>query len=114
MDKDILDTLNVSSYSHRILAAYQARELAYDICKSQYGKPNYKDYVEMLMRRDCPKEWEKAEVGRKYRNATQCLIWMPYFFYFHCSNYDDFEREAQDVNKIDKNHFNNNYLWVKI
>lgn len=82
MDKEILETLDVSSYSHRVLAAYEARNLAYDICKSQSGKENYKDYVEMLMRKNCPLEWDKEEIGKIYKVLTRLLIYMPFFFMF--------------------------------
>lgn len=82
MDKDILDTIEVSSYSHRVLASYEARNLAYEICKEQYGKANYKDYVEMLMRKNCPVEYEKAEIGKNYKLMTRLLIYMPFFFIF--------------------------------
>lgn len=82
MDKEILETLEVSSYSHKVLAAYKARNIAYRICKAKYGKSNYEDYVEMLMRLNCPIEWEKAEIGRKRRITTRLLIFMPWFFMF--------------------------------
>ncbi len=82
MDKEILETLDVSSYSHKVLAAYNARNIAYEICKGQYKKSNYEDYVEKLMLINCPIEWEKAEIGRKYRITTRLLMYMPWFFMF--------------------------------
>lgn len=83
MDKEILETIEVSSYSHRVLAAYEARNLAYEVCKSHYEKANYKDYVEMLMRKNCPIEYEKAEIGEKYRLLTRLLTYTPFFFMFY-------------------------------
>ena len=83
MDKEILETIEVSSYSHRVLAAYEARNLAYEVCKSHYEKANYKDYVEMLMRKNCPIEYEKAEIGKKYRLLTRLLTYTPFFFMFY-------------------------------
>ena len=80
MDKEILETLDVSSYSHKVLAAYKARNIAFEMCKAQYKKSNYEDYVEKLMRINCPIEWEKAEIGRKYRITTRLLMFMPWFF----------------------------------
>jgi hypothetical protein len=65
MNKEILEVIEVGSFSHRVLAAYQARKAAYKICKAQYGKTNYRDYVEMLMRGKYPMEYEKAEIGKK-------------------------------------------------
>lgn len=83
MDKEILETIEVSSYSHRMLAAYEARNLAYEVSKSQYGKANYKDYVEMLIRKNCPIEYEKAEIGKRYRLLTRLLTYTPFFFMFY-------------------------------
>ena len=82
MDKEILETLDVSSYSHKVLAAYKARNIAFEMCKAQYKKSNYEDYVEKLMLINCPIEWEKAEIGRKYRITTRLLMYMPWFFMF--------------------------------
>lgn len=82
MNKEILDIVEVSSYSHKVLAAYRARNIAYEICKEQYGKLNYEDYVEGLMRQKCPIEYEKAEIGKKYWLMSRCLMYMPFFFMF--------------------------------
>jgi hypothetical protein len=60
LDKEILDIIKVNSYSKKLLAAYKARKIANRICKAKYGKPNYKEYVEMLMVKHFPKELEKA------------------------------------------------------
>lgn len=70
LDKEILDVIEVNSYSKKILAANNGRKLANKICKEKYGKPNYKEYVEMLMVKHFPKELEKAQQGRKY------LFWL--------------------------------------
>jgi len=82
MNQEILEVLTVGSSSHRILAAYDAREIAYQICKLQYGHKNYKDYIEMIMRKYCPNEYEKAKIGKKYKITTRFLIFMPWFFMF--------------------------------
>lgn len=80
LNKEILEVIEISSYSHKILAAYKAREIAYDICKTQYDKPNYMDYVEMIMRLNRPVEYKKAEIGRKYKLTSRLLVFMPWFF----------------------------------
>jgi hypothetical protein len=66
LDKEILDIIEVNSYSKNILAAYKGRKLANKICKEEYGKMNYREYVEMLMVKHFPKEHEKSELGAKY------------------------------------------------
>lgn len=82
LNRDLLEVLAVGSASQRILAAYDAREIAYEICKSRYGRKNYKDYVEMVMRKYCPNEYEKAKIGKRYKVTTRFLIFMPWFFMF--------------------------------
>ena len=81
IDRGIIETLKISSYSRRVLAAYEAMRLAYDACESQYGKDNYKDYIKLLIKRDCPIEYEKAEVGRRYRRWVRLQFSMPWFFF---------------------------------
>lgn len=68
IDNDILDIIEQNSYSKRILAAYEGRKYANQICKKHFGKAkkNYKEYVEMLMAINYPKELEKANLGKKY------------------------------------------------
>jgi hypothetical protein len=70
LDKELLEIIEVNSYSKNILAAYKARRIANRICKKKSGKPNYKEYVEMLMVRNFPQELEKARLGEKY------LFWL--------------------------------------
>ena len=77
MDKEILDILEVGSCSHRIFASYDARKSAYKICKSQYKGANYKDYVEVLMRRSFPCEYEKAEIGKKIKREYVTFLFLP-------------------------------------
>jgi hypothetical protein len=70
LDKELLDIIEVNSFSKELLAAYKGRMLANRICKKKYDKPNYKEYVEMLMVKYFPKELEKAQQGGK------CLCWL--------------------------------------
>jgi hypothetical protein len=70
LDKELLDIIEVNSYSKEILAACKARKIANKISKQKYGKQNYKEYVEMLMVKHFPKELEKARLGGKY------LFWL--------------------------------------
>jgi hypothetical protein len=60
LDKEILDIIKINSYSKELLAAYKARKIVNRISREKYGKPNYKEYVEMLMVKHFPKELEKA------------------------------------------------------
>ena len=68
IDNKILDIIRQNSYSRRILAAYEGRKYANQICKDHFGKTkkNYREYVEMLMAIHYPKELEKANLGKKY------------------------------------------------
>jgi hypothetical protein len=70
LDKELLDIIEINSYSKKLLAAYKARKIANKISRQKYGKPNYKEYVEMLMIKHFPKEYEKAQLGGKY------LFWL--------------------------------------
>lgn len=81
MNQEILEVIKVGSYSHRILASYDAWKIACKVCKSQYKQKNYKDYVEMLMRRNCPIEYEKTLIGRKYKCWSCLLACMPWYFF---------------------------------
>ena len=66
LEKEVLDIIEVNSYSKNILAAYNARKIANNVCKEQYGKANYKEYVEMLMLKYFPEEHEKSELGKQF------------------------------------------------
>lgn len=68
IDNEILDIIKTNSYSKRILAAYEARKYANQICKKHFGKDkkNYKEYVEMLMAIHYPQELEKSNLGKRY------------------------------------------------
>ncbi len=70
LEKELLDIIEVNSYSKKLLAAHKARKIANKISKEKYGKQNYKEYVEMLMVKHFPKELEKAQLGGKY------LFWL--------------------------------------
>lgn len=82
MDKEIFDILEVGSCSHRIFASYDARKSAYKICKSQYKGANYKDYVEVLMRRNFSNEYEKAEIGKKIKREYITFLLLLLLFFF--------------------------------
>jgi hypothetical protein len=69
LDREILNIIEVNSFSKSIFAAYKAQKIANKISKENYGKENYKKYVEMLMVKHFPKELEKVRLGRK------CLLW---------------------------------------
>jgi hypothetical protein len=82
LDKELLEIIEVNSYSKNILAAYKGRKLANKICKMQYGKANYKEYVEMLMIKHFPKEHTKSGLGRKYVRwfwVTIVIAIVPFF-----------------------------------
>jgi hypothetical protein len=70
LDTELLDIIEVNSYSKKLLAAYRARKIANKIAKKEYAKQNYKEYVEMLMVKHFTKELEKAQLGGKY------LFWL--------------------------------------
>lgn len=72
IDERVLAIIKENSYSKRVLAAYEARRYANRICRKQFGKTkrNYKEYVEMLMAINYPKELEKSILGKNY------LIWL--------------------------------------
>jgi ABC-type sugar transport system permease subunit len=76
LDKELLDIIEVNSFSKNILAAYKARKIANKISKEKYGKKNYKEYVEMLMVKFFPKELDKARLGKKYRAWRNTTIWI--------------------------------------
>jgi hypothetical protein len=83
LDKELLDIIEVNSYSKKLLAAYRARKIANKIAKEKYRKQNYKEYVEMLMVKHFPKELEKSQLGEKYyfwRWFTIIIAVIPYFF----------------------------------
>jgi hypothetical protein len=75
LERELLEIVEVNSYSKKILAAYRGRKLANKICKKKYGKANYKEYVEMLMVKHFPKEHEKSELGAKY------IVWRNFLIY---------------------------------
>ncbi|GHV11020.1 hypothetical protein FACS1894162_6050 [Bacteroidia bacterium] len=75
LDKEILNIIEVNSFSKNLLAAYKARKIANKISKKKYGKENYKEYVEMLMIKYFPQELEKAIKGAKYIQWRNFLIW---------------------------------------
>lgn len=68
IDNKILAIIRQNSYSQRILAAYEGRKYANQICKEFFDKTkkNYREYVEMLMAIHYPKELDKANLGKKY------------------------------------------------
>jgi hypothetical protein len=66
LNSELLEIIEVNSYSKKILAAYKGRKLANKICKKKYCNDNYKEYVEMLMVKNYPKEHTKSELGAKY------------------------------------------------
>jgi uncharacterized membrane protein YqjE len=73
LNEEILDIIKINSYSKELLAAYKARKIANRISREKYGKPNYKEYVEMLMVKHFPRELEKARLGAKYA-IMLCLL----------------------------------------
>lgn len=68
IDSKILDIISQNSFSKRPLAAYEARRYANQLCRNHFGKSkkNYKEYVEMLIVKNYPKELEKSNLGGKY------------------------------------------------
>ncbi len=81
--KEILEIIEVNSYSQKLLAAYRARKYANKVSKKKYGRKNYKEYVEMLMVKNYPKELEKAVVGKKYARCRRSLFFIvPAVFVF--------------------------------
>jgi hypothetical protein len=74
LDKELLEIIEVNSYSKKILSAYKARKYATEICKKKYRKKNYKEYVEMLMVKYFPDEHKKSELGKRYVRWRNFLI----------------------------------------
>jgi len=70
LEKEILDIIEVNSYSKNILAAYKGKIVANKISKEKYGKKNYKEYVEMLMITKFPNEHKKMQLSKK----LLCLV----------------------------------------
>lgn len=68
IDSKILDIILENSFSKRPLAAYEARKYANQICRKHFGKTkkNYREYVEMLIVKNYPKELEKSNLGKRY------------------------------------------------
>lgn len=68
IDGKILDIISQNSFSKRPLAAYEARKYANQICRKHFGKTkkNYREYVEMLIIKNYPKELEKSNLGKRY------------------------------------------------
>jgi len=75
LEKEILDIIEVNSFSKNIFAAYNARGIANKISKGKYGQANYKEYVEMLMVKYYPQELVKAIKGAEY------IKWRNFLFY---------------------------------
>jgi predicted amidophosphoribosyltransferase len=83
LDKEILDIIEINSFSKNLLAAYKARKIANKISQEKYGKKNYKEYVEMLMAKHFSKELEKAILGAKYARCRNSLFFiLPVVFIF--------------------------------
>lgn len=68
IDGNILDIISQNSFSKRPLAAYEARKYANQICRNHFGKTkkNYREYVEMLIVKNYPKELEKSNLGKRF------------------------------------------------
>lgn len=66
LEKEILDIVEVNSFSKNILAAYKVSKIANKVSKQQYGYSNYKEYVEMIMIKNFPIKLEKVLLGSKY------------------------------------------------
>lgn len=68
IDSKILDIISQNSFSKRPMAAYEARKYANQICRKHFGKTkkNYREYVEMLIVKNYPKELEKSNLGKRY------------------------------------------------
>ncbi|MDR3286765.1 MAG: hypothetical protein LBT27_04925 [Prevotellaceae bacterium] len=74
LEKEILDIIEVNSFSKNILAAYKARRIANKLSKEKYRKANYKEYVEMLMVKYFPNELAKSKLGTKYARWKHLVI----------------------------------------
>jgi ABC-type sugar transport system permease subunit len=75
LDKEILDIIEINSFSKKMLAAYKARKIANKLCLQDYGKANYKEYVEMLMHKHFPNEYKKSVAGAKI--VQWLTLWFP-------------------------------------
>ena len=95
LEKELLDIIEVNSYSKNILSAYKGRKLANKICKKKYGKPNYKEYVEMLYVKNFPKELEKAELGRKYLWGLRLFFLIIPIWKITIPTYKEFQNKYQ-------------------
>lgn len=57
----------VEAYKNTKLSAYKARKLCFKICKKKkLNKNYYKTYVEAIQMYYFPKEFKKAELGKRY------------------------------------------------
>ena len=69
----------VEAYKNTKLSAYKARKLCFKICKKKkLNKNYYKTYVEAIQMYYFPKEFKKAELGKRYvvlRNWIICTWW---------------------------------------
>ena len=74
LDDAILNIIEIGNARVTTLAAYEARQKCYDMCRNTTNRPDSEDYVNLLILNNNPKAFQKAELGASYVKSRQNLF----------------------------------------
>lgn len=74
LDDAILNIIEIGNARVTTLAAYEARQKCYDMCRNTTNRPDSEEYVNLLILNNNPKAFQKAELGASYVKSRKNLF----------------------------------------